>query len=219
MKQMNRNITIGILSMFLVAIFAIGISGEIVNAKELQKKPRMILPFNASAKISVNGTPQYIIGLDTSKTIATIPYSSIFGYNDNNIHYLSGDWDKVANYTFYLPTSSYVNIDATGQIHNFNNWAGVILSPTGGNLDADPNTYRFYGNNMELGNEVFANMDTGFDTSKVYYFGKGYHTVSLFASAGINWVEGVSQTSINYPTINVIVNQKGRIDSLIDTTS
>lgn len=229
MNRINsRNITIGILSIFLIAIFAIGFSSDIVNATELNKlnnsdnstkltKIQVPVPPLQINNNTNNSAMYEILNLDTSRKIVEVPWNAMFGYIDTNYHTISGDlegWQQITSYKFYLPADSYVYVDVNGVISNFEAGAGIILSMDNNDaeLGVDWSTYKVYTYYLE--NSYLTYLNTGFGTSKIYYLKKGYHTVYLFASAGVTYdIDGNSMTWVYPVTFNIIANQKGRTDT------
>ncbi len=142
---------------------------------------------------------------DTSKNIyMNNPYSAVLGSYDSSSHPINNnpEFTEVMNYTWYLPISSNVKVETSGQLTDIvKGFAEVAVI-----VDSDSNNYvrRLY----TCYTESWGVCEIGFQTSRVYYLNKGWHTVKVSANSGFSG----SNQNVKEISILIIENQRGNTE-------
>lgn len=137
---------------------------------------------------------------------------------------INDSWQDIANYTFYLPTNSYVNIESSGWM-----MATYLTDPCNSSCHAKIDIYISVDNNTEVDFSTYRSYNTenfyqqsngqiadgkgyhGIQTNRVYYLNKGFHTVYLKGYI-TSFILIPVEADFRYISITAVANQNGNLE-------
>lgn len=135
------------------------------NMSEKMAKNRSFVNIHTTGQASPESIISYTNPVTGISVFATTFYEDIY---DTYYH----DW---TSYTFYLPTTSYVNVDMSGTI--------------AANLSANAYTvYRLYTDDNQYGSYIDtygqdSGIYMGISSTEIFYLTKGWHTIYLYGAS------------------------------------
>lgn len=110
------------------------------------------------------------------------------------------------SYTFYLPVASYVDMDVSGQLYSFYDWAYFDTY-----IDGDPLDYRYFTNVCEDPSSCYIPIQA----TRLTYLPKGWHTLYTNGYAGLFTTDNykvygyISITAFPEYTAITVINPNG----------